>query len=329
MKGSVTRNDTIARVCHDTKLAETKGSGIDRMWRKMVEAGLSRPTMESDRTAATFTIRLLLCHFFDEDTLDWLKRFAAYDLNDNQRTALVFLREVGAIDAVAYRQLTGCKPKLVAKELAGIKDQGLMIQKGRTRGTYYVPAGRLEESIEDEKRKLISQAISETTTPQAVLSTAQGVMMTPLAAMSTAQDGNAPVREESAPAQGENAPVKGLTSQAGTLTSQAQALTSQAQELISQPQPEGMPISLIKRIKTLPRRARNEEDLLSIIVDVCSWKAQTNESLAQILHRSPEYIRKFIAKHIGKELDYLYPMMPHHPRQAYVALDRHQKEDVS
>ena len=179
MKGSVTRNDTIARVCHDTKLAETKGSGIDRMWRKMVEAGLSRPTMESDRTAATFTIRLLLCHFFDEDTLDWLKRFAAYDLNDNQRTALVFLREVGAIDAVAYRQLTGCKPKLVAKELAGIKDQGLMIQKGRTRGTYYVPAGRLEESIEDEKRKLISQAISETTTPQAVLSTAQGVMMTP------------------------------------------------------------------------------------------------------------------------------------------------------
>ena len=124
MKGSVTRNDTIARICHDTKLAEAKGSGIERMWRKMVEAGLSRPTMESDRMAATFTIRLLLCHFLDEDTLDWLKRFAAYDLNDNQRTALVFLREVGAIDAVAYRQLTGCKPKLVAKELAGIKIKG-------------------------------------------------------------------------------------------------------------------------------------------------------------------------------------------------------------
>ena len=203
-----------------------------------------------------------------------------------------------------------------------------MIQKGRTRGTYYVPAGRLEESIENEKRKLISQAQVETTTPQAVMSTAKGVMMTPPAVTTTPQDRNAPVREENAPAQGENAPVKGLTSQAGTLTSQAQALTSQAQELISQPQPEGMPIPLIKRIKALPRRARNEEELLSIIVDVCSWKAQTNESLAQILHRSPEYIRKFIAKHIGKELDYLYPMMPHHPRQAYVALDRHQREDA-
>ena len=174
----------------------------------------------------------------------------------NQRTALVFLREVGAIDAVAYRQLTGCKPKLVAKELAGIKDQGLMIQKGRTRGTYYVPAGSLEESIEDEKHKLISQA---------------------------------------------------------------QAVTSQAQTPISQAQNEGMPISLAERIKALPRRTKGESELLSIIVDICAWRPQTNDSLAVMLHRSPEYIRKFVAKHVGKELDYLYPMMPHHPRQAYVA----------
>ena len=273
MKGSVTRNDTIARVCHDTKLAETKGSGIDRMWRKMVEAGLSRPTMESDRTAATFTIRLLLCHFFSEETLDWLKRFAAYDLNDNQRTALVFLREVGAIDAIAYRQLTGCSPKLVAKELSGIKDQGLMVQKGRARGTYYVPAEILLE-----------------------------VNTTPPAATTTP-----------------NSSSQGLISPPQGLISPPQGLISPPQELTSQPPPEDMPIPLLERIKTFPRRARDEAALLSIIVDACSWKAQTNESLAQMLHRSPEYIKKFITKHIGKELDYLYPMMVHHPRQAYVA----------
>ena len=88
---------------------------------------------------------------------------------------------------------------------------------------------------------------------------------------------------------------------------------------MSQPMLEDMPIPLLERIKTFPRRARDEAALLSIIVDACSWKAQTNESLAQMLHRSPEYIKKFITKHIGKELDYLYPMMVHHPRQAYVA----------
>ena len=285
MKGSVTRNDTIARVCHDTKLAETKGSGIDRMWRKMVEAGLSRPTMESDRTAATFTIRLLLCHFFSEETLDWLKRFAAYELNDNQRTALVFLREVGAIDAVAYRQLTGCSPKLVAKELSGIKDQGLMIQKGRARGTYYVPAEILLEDIKE----------TETTTPPPETTTPPPVTTTP------------------------NSSSQGLTSPPQGLTSQPQGLISPPRGLMSQPMLEDMPIPLLERIKTFPRRARDEAALLSIIVDACSWKAQTNESLAQMLHRSPEYIKKFITKHIGKELDYLYPMMVHHPRQAYVA----------
>ena len=281
MKGSVTRNDTIARVCHDTKLAETKGSGIDRMWRKMVEAGLSRPTMESDRTASTFTIRLLLCHFFSEETLDWLKQFAAFQLNDNQRTALVFLREVGAIDAVAYRQLTGCNPKLVAKELAGIKDQGLMIQKGRARGTYYVPSETL----------LMSTPQPVNTTPQAVTGTVRAVTAT----------------------------AQGHISQPRGLISQPHGLISQPHGFISQPPDGDMPIVLAERLKVFPRRTKGDGELLSIIVDLCAWRPQTSESLAQMLRRSPEYIRKFAARHIGKELDYLYPMMVHHPRQAYVA----------
>ena len=310
MKGSVTRNDTIARVCHDTKLAETKGSGIDRMWRKMVEAGLSRPTMESDRTAATFTIRLLLCHFFSEETLDWLKRFAAYELNDNQRTALVFLREVGAIDAVAYRQLTGCKPKLVAKELAGIKDQGLMIQKGRTRGTYYVPAGRLEESIEES--------------------------------LSDGEEENAPARDGNAPAQGESAPVRALASQssAATTTPQAvmstargvmmtpQAVMSTARGVMMTPRQGDIPDVLQKKIAALKRRVPGKV-MQSVIVELCAVRAMGRIELSKILKRSPVTIDRLVAPLIGKELDYLYPMMPHHPRQAYVALDRHQKEDVS
>lgn len=310
LKGSVTRNDTIARVCHDTKLAETKGSGIDRMWRKMVEAGLSRPTMESDRTAATFTIRLLLCHFFSEETLDWLKRFAAYELNDNQRTALVFLREVGAIDAVAYRQLTGCKPKLVAKELAGIKDQGLMIQKGRTRGTYYVPAGRLEESIEES--------------------------------LSDGEEENAPARDGNAPAQGESAPVRALTSQssAATTTPQAvmstargvmmtpQAVMSTARSVMMTPRQGDIPDVLLKRIAALKRRVPGKV-MQSVIVELCAVRAMGRIELSKILKRSPVTIDRLVAPLIGKELDYLYPMMPHHPRQAYVALDRHQREDAS
>jgi len=261
MKGSVTRNDTIARACHDTKLAETKGSGIDRMWRKMVEAGLSRPTMESDRTASTFTIRLLLCHFFSEETLDWLKRFAAYELNDNQRAALVFLREVGALDAVAYRQLTGCNPKLVAKELAGIKDQGLMTQKGRARGTYYVPSETL--------------------------------------LMSTPQAENAPAGGESAPAQAENAPAGGESAPAHEENT-------------------WIPSALIETIGSLGRHA-NAEVLQGCIVELCRIRPMSKNDLIQVLGRRERTIKKLVAPLIGDKLDYLYPMMIHHPNQAYVA----------
>ena len=270
MKGSVTRNDTIARVCHDTKLAETKGSGIDRMWRKMVEAGLSRPTMESDRTASTFTIRLLLCHFFSEETLDWLKQFAAYELNDNQRTALVFLREVGALDAVAYRQLTGCNPKLVAKELAGIKDQELMIQKGRARGTYYVPSEKLLGT--SQPRELMSQPTGLISQPQAVTGTPLAVNTTPPAANTTPPAAN------------------------------------------TIPLPRDLEDDLAKLKGKAPA-----EVLSCLIVRLCSCCPMTNEMLQAYLKRGKVTINKLVTPLIGKRIDYLYPMMPHHPRQAYVA----------
>ena len=219
--------------------------------------------------AATFTIRLLLCHFLDEDTLDWLKRFAAYDLNDNQRTALVFLREVGAIDAVAYRQLTGCKPKLVAKELAGIKDQGLMIQKGRARGTYYIPSGSLEESIEDEKRKRISQSYAVTGTPQAVIGTPQVVTGVP--------------------------PNENTTS---------------------------LPEALLKELGELKQRT-SPQKMKDLVLRLCEVRPMTRDDLMLYLKRGSTTIDNYIALMLGKELDYLYPMMIHHPRQAYVPLGTH------
>ena len=296
MKGSVTRNDTIARVCHDTKLAETKGSGIDRMWRKMVDAGLSRPTMESDRTAATFTIRLLLCHFFSEETLDWLKRFAAYELNDNQRTALVFLREVGAIDAVAYRQLTGCSPKLVAKELSGIKDQGLMVQKGRARGTYYVPAEILLEDIKNEKEGLISQPQGLISQHQGLISQHQGLISQVSAVTTTPQ---------------------GVTGTPQAVTGTPRAVTGTPRAVTGTP----LPKELSNELEKLKRRT-SPQKMKDLILRLCKEHPMSRDDLIFYLKRGRTTIDNYLSLMIGKELDYLYPMMVHHPRQAYVALGK-------
>ncbi|MCH8568893.1 MAG: putative DNA binding domain-containing protein [Balneolales bacterium] len=96
--GSETRNPFIAAVFHETNLAETKGSGIRAMRRLMAQAHLAPPTFDSDRNSNQFTSRLLLHHFLDKEDLEWLANFESLNLTDDQKQALIFVREVGAID---------------------------------------------------------------------------------------------------------------------------------------------------------------------------------------------------------------------------------------
>lgn len=71
----------------------------------MKEAGLMPPTFESNHEANKFTARLLLHHFLSKENMAWLSMFAEYNLINEQKLALVFVREVGAIDNATYRQL--------------------------------------------------------------------------------------------------------------------------------------------------------------------------------------------------------------------------------
>ena len=114
-----------------------------------------------------------------------------------------------------------------------------------------------------------------------------------------------------------------VTAKQGEVNEGTQGLsTSQPDGLTSQPEFKDIPASLLERLKVFPKRTKGDAQLLAIIVEICSWKPQTNESLGKMLHRSPEYIRKFVSKYIGKELDYLYPSIIHHPNQAYVAQNK-------
>lgn len=137
--GSEIRNPRISDIFHEINLAEAKGSGIRRMRIMMTDAHLAEPTFESDRGANTFTIRLLLHHFLGEDDIIWLKRFECYNLDDNQKKALIFLRETEAIDNLAYRQLSGVDTLHASVALRELRDIGLIEQKGRGNSTYYVP----------------------------------------------------------------------------------------------------------------------------------------------------------------------------------------------
>lgn len=137
--GSRNRNPFIAAIFHETNLAETKGSGIRTMRKLMDQANMVPPTFESDHSANQFTTRLLLHHFLSEADITWLRSFNEYELTDAQKRALIFVRETGAIDNSAYRQLNGCDSLKASGELRSMRDRAILQQKGKGRATYYVP----------------------------------------------------------------------------------------------------------------------------------------------------------------------------------------------
>jgi len=178
--GSETRNPFIAAVFHDTNLAETKGSGIRAMRRLMVAAHLVPPTFESSRENNEFVSRLLLHHFLDEKDLEWLKQFEQFQMSDSQKQALVFVREVGAVDNQTYRQMADCDILKASSELRVLKGYNLLISKGKGRATYYIPAEVLNTPPSE-----LNTPPSELNTPPLGLSTPPSVLSTPPSVLST------------------------------------------------------------------------------------------------------------------------------------------------
>jgi ATP-dependent DNA helicase RecG len=141
--GSVTRNSIIATIFHETNLAETKGSGIRTMRSLMEKAQMLPPTFESSHDKNQFTIRLLLHHFLGEEDLNWLAKFNAFNLNEAQKCALIFIREVGAIDNPTYQQLNGAEMVKIRTDLHDLKEKKILTQKGKGKAIYYVPGEEL------------------------------------------------------------------------------------------------------------------------------------------------------------------------------------------
>lgn len=136
--GSEPRNPQIAAVLHDINLAETKGLGIQVMRESMRNCGLQPPHLESDRIGDQFVVRLLFHHFLGQDDLEWLSNFQEYSLTDDDRRALIFVREVGAIDNQVYRSFSSTDTLAASGRLRRLRDCGLLEKKGKGSRTYYV-----------------------------------------------------------------------------------------------------------------------------------------------------------------------------------------------
>ena len=140
--GSQTRNPRIAAVLHEVNIAETKGSGIRAMRELMLASGLLPPTFESSRRPDQFVATFLFHHFLGAADLAWLRRITDDSLNDEEARALVFVREVGAIDNAAYRSINRVDTLSASVHLRRLRDLHLLEMKGSGNRTYYVPGSK-------------------------------------------------------------------------------------------------------------------------------------------------------------------------------------------
>ena len=325
--GSMLRNPRISEIFHDTNLAETKGTGIGAMRRLMKEAGLMPPTFESNHEANKFTARLLLHHFLSKENMEWLAQYAEFGLVNEQKLALVFVREVGAIDNATYRQqdpsITHARARL---EIHKLCDLGFIEKKGQGRSTYYIRTSKvvsLGERLRPQGERLLPQhgTLGERLLPQ------HGTLGEKIPPQHGTLGEKIPPQHgtlgEKIPPQhgtlGEKIPPQHGTlgekipPQHGTFEIESQPKSRN--ELLKE-----LPKGLQERVAKLGKWASREK-VSQLLVDLCAFKPYSYEELALIIQRAAKPMKdKYIKPlRLANKLFYWIPEMINHPLQKYVA----------
>jgi len=178
--GSQLRNPKIAAALYDTRLAETKGSGIRVMRESMEQAGLTPPLFESNRDNDQFVARYFFHHFLGEEDIAWLAQFKDLHLSDDEAKALIVVREAGALNNGTYRELTKVDTLTASQSLRRLRDAGLLAQKGRGSATYYVPTDRLvDKGLSSNPPPLSSESHGLSSNPPALSSNPEPLSSNP------------------------------------------------------------------------------------------------------------------------------------------------------
>lgn len=309
--GSMLRNPRISEIFHDTNLAETKGTGIGAMRRLMKEAGLMPPTFESNHEANKFTARLLLHHFLSKENVEWLAQYAEFGLVNEQKLALVFVREVGAIDNATYRQLDSSITHARARlEIHKLCDLGFLEKKGQGRNTYYIRTSKvvsLEERLRPQGERLLPQ--DEKIPPQ---HGTLGEKIPPQGERLLPQHGILGERY-----QGENERYQAFEEryqgEVGTFGERYQGVNREELLLL-------LPDDIKNRIDEVGKRV--PKDILNkLVVDMCSIVPLSMDDLSVLLHRNSKSFKNKNIKVLleTKQLFYWIPEMINHPQQKYIA----------
>ena len=331
--GSMLRNPRISEIFHDTNLAETKGTGIGAMRRLMKEAGLMPPTFESNHEANKFTARLLLHHFLSKENMEWLAQYAEFGLVNEQKLALVFVREVGAIDNATYRQLDSSITHARARlEIHKLCDLGFLEKKGQGRNTYYIRTSKvvsLGERLRPQDEKILPQhgTLGEKIPPQGEMYHGKhGILVQKIPPQGEMYHGKHGTLGERY--QGENERYQAFEEryqgevgtfgeryqgEVGTFGERYQGVNREELLLL-------LPDDIKNRIDEVGKRV--PKDILNkLVVDMCSIVPLSMDDLSVLLHRNSKSFKNKNIKVLleNNQLFYWIPEMINHPQQKYIA----------
>ena len=247
--------------------------------------------------------------------MEWLAQYAEFGLVNEQKLALVFVREVGAIDNATYRQLDSTITHARARlEIHKLCDLGFIEKKGQGRNTYYIRTSKvvsLEERLRPQGERLLPQ--DEKIPPQ---HGTLGEKIPPQGEMYHGKHGTFDEMYHGKHGtfgeryQGENERYQGKL---GTFEEPTPALN---RDTLLEELPDELKIKIEKVGKRILK-----EDLNQIIIALCSMRPYNIEELTLLLGRNPKSFKNFNIKNLleTKRLFYWIPEMIRHPQQKYVA----------
>ena len=240
--------------------------------------------------------------------MEWLAQYAEFGLVNEQKLALVFVREVGAIDNATYRQLDSSITHARARlEIHKLCDLGFLEKKGQGRNTYYIRTSKvvsLGERLRPQGERLLPQhgTLGERLLPQ---HGTLGEKIPP-------QHG---ILGEKIPPQhgtlGERYQGEDERNQAYLGTFEEECMLKPCEELVRE-----LPNELQERVNNIGNRA-SRETVCQLLIDLCAFKPYSYEELASILQRSPKALKDKYLKPL--RLANWIPEMINHPLQKYVA----------
>jgi len=125
---SVLRNKGIGGVFYDMGWIEQWGSGIDKMRKACIKAGLPDPQFEEYQGFRVIFRK-------DIYTEEYLLKMG---LNERQIKAVMYVKEKGKISNREYRGLTGLSDEGARIDLSALVDMGILEYRGSGRSAHYV-----------------------------------------------------------------------------------------------------------------------------------------------------------------------------------------------